>query len=384
MADEQRDGPSAAAVRTPEKPAFIEHDLTISYVDFDARTDLIARGLAARGVGAGDRVAIMLPNSVAFFEVWAAVAKLQGSVVLVNTHLKADEVAYIVEDSAAKVLVDDLDLVDALVDDGVDERRRARARARRSRRRSSTRRARPGGRRASCTARSTTARAKLAQQGQVALWGWLPEDVYLLSGPAYHAGPGGFVMSALFVGATTVILPHWDAREWLRLVDAHRVTLSFMTPAHFIRILEVPEEERAQYDLSSLRLIVHGAAPCPVEVKQRIIAALPATEIWELYGASEGGATRIGPTEWLERPGSVGRPWPGVEVRIVDDDGNLCAPGTAGSDLHPAARRRAVPLPRRARARPSKRGATARSPSATSATSTTTATCSSPTAPPTW
>ena len=171
----------------------------------------------------------------------------------------------------------------------------------------------------------------MAQQGQVALWGWLPEDVYLLSGPAYHAGPGGYVMSALFVGATTVILPHWDAREWLRLVDAHRVTLSFMTPAHFIRILEVPEEERAKYDLSSLRLIVHGAAPCPVDVKRRIIAALPATEIWELYGASEGGATRIGPSEWLARPGSVGVPWPGVEVRIIDDDGNACPPGTPGA-----------------------------------------------------
>ena len=118
MADEQRYGPSAAAVRTPDKPAFIEHDLTTSYVDFDARTDLIARG--PRGAGGRRRrsVAIMLPNSVAFFEVWAAVAKLQGSVVLVNTHLKPDEVAYIVEDSAAKVLVDDLDLVDALVDDG--------------------------------------------------------------------------------------------------------------------------------------------------------------------------------------------------------------------------------------------------------------------------
>jgi len=329
MADEQRDGPSAAAVRTPEKPAFIEHDLTTSYVDFDARTDLIARGLAARGVGAGDRVAIMLPNSVAFFEVWAAVAKLQGSVVLVNTHLKADEVAYIVEDSAAKVLVDDLDLVDALVDDGfTNDVALAPCETL----------APPVFYTSGTTGRPKgvvhgtfdATRAKLAQQGQVALWGWLPDDVYLLSGPAYHAGPGGFVMSALFVGATTVILPHWDAREWLRLVDAHRVTLSFMTPAHFIRILEVPEEQRARYDLSSLRLIVHGAAPCPVEVKQRIIAALPATEIWELYGASEGGATRIGPAEWLERPGSVGRPWPGVEVRIVDDDGNQCAPGTAG------------------------------------------------------
>src|SRR5215510_10998808 len=128
-------------------------------------------------------------------------------------------------------------------------------------------------------------------------------------------------MSALYVGATSVILPRWDAREWLRLVDAHRVTLSFMTPAHFIRILEVPEAERAQYDLSSLRLVVHGAAPCPIEVKHRIIAALPGTEIWELYGASEGGATRISPGEWLARPGSVGLPWPGVEVRILDDGG---------------------------------------------------------------
>ena len=113
-------GPSAHAARTPDKAAFIENGLITTFVDFDARTDLIARGLAARGVGVADRVAIMLPNSVAFFEVWAAVSKLQGSVVLVNTHLKPDEVAYIVEDSQAKVLVDDLDLVDALIEAGAD------------------------------------------------------------------------------------------------------------------------------------------------------------------------------------------------------------------------------------------------------------------------
>jgi long-chain acyl-CoA synthetase len=103
-----------------------------------------------------------------------------------------------------------------------------------------------------------------------------------------------------------------------------------MTPAHFIRILEVPEAERAQFDLSSLRLIVHGGAPCPVPVKRRIIDALPATEIWELYGASEGGATRISPQEWLQRPGTVGVPWPGVEVRILDAGGRALPPGEAG------------------------------------------------------
>jgi long-chain acyl-CoA synthetase len=330
MPEEPAFGVGTAALSTPDKAAFIENGLITTFVDFDARTDLIARGLAARGVGVDDRVAIMLPNSVAFFEVWAAVSKLRGSVVLVNSHLKPDEVAYIVEDSQAKVLVNDLDLLDVLIGAGAEssvDLAPCEVLAAPVFYTSGTT-GRPKG---VVHGAFDGSRAKLAQQGQVALWGWLPEDVYLLSGPAYHAGPGGYVMSALFVGATTVILPRWDAREWLRLVDAHRVTLSFMTPAHFIRILEVPEVERAQYDLSSLRLIVHGAAPCPVEIKQRIIAALPATEIWELYGASEGGATRISPKEWLERPGSVGLPWPGVEVRIVGEDGELCAPREQGA-----------------------------------------------------
>jgi long-chain acyl-CoA synthetase len=103
-----------------------------------------------------------------------------------------------------------------------------------------------------------------------------------------------------------------------------------MTPAHFIRLLEVPEEERARHDLSSLRLIVHGAAACPIEVKRKMIDALPSAQIWELYGASEGGAKRIGPDEWLARPGSVGLPWPGVEVRILDEDRASRATGEPG------------------------------------------------------
>ncbi len=177
--------------------------------------------------------------------------------------------------------------------------------------------------------------ARRAQQGQVALWQWTADDVYILSGPAYHAGPGGYVMTALFVGARSVIMQPggsgaWDAREWLRLVDQERVTISFMTPAHFIRILEVPDAERARFDLSSLRIIVHGGAPCPVPVKRRIIDALAPAAVWELYGASEGGATRISPEEWLARPGSVGTPWPGVDVRVLDDDGHVIDPGETG------------------------------------------------------
>ena len=141
-------------------------------------------------------------------------------------------------------------------------------------------------------------------------------------------------MAALFVGATTVLVPpdgrgRWDARAWLRAVAEHRVTISFMTPAHFIRLLELSEAERRAADLSSLRIIVHGAAPCPAAVKQQIIDWFPCP-VWELYGASEGGATRISSDEWRQRPGSVGLPWPGVEVRILDADGTALASGQDG------------------------------------------------------
>jgi len=108
------------------------------------------------------------------------------------------------------------------------------------------------------------------------------------------------------------------------------VTCSFMVPSHFIRILEVPETARVAPDHATLRIIVHAGAPCPIDVKHRIIAALAPCEISELYGMSEGGATRISMTEWLERPGSVGTPWPGVEVRILDESGAVVPTGETG------------------------------------------------------
>jgi long-chain acyl-CoA synthetase len=178
--------------------------------------------------------------------------------------------------------------------------------------------------------RPDRARGGSNMRGQLALWGWSADDVHLVSGPAYHAGPGGWTMAALYVGATTAILERFDAPEWLRLVERHRVTRTFMVPAHFIRVLEVPERERRQRDLSSLRLIVHAGAPCPVPVKRRIIEALAPCEVAELYGMSEGGATRISMAEWLARPGSVGRPWPGVEVRILDLEGREVPVGETG------------------------------------------------------
>jgi long-chain acyl-CoA synthetase len=348
--ESRRLGISAHAAATPNKAALICGDVTRTFVELEARTSRLAHALSVRGVQAGDRVAVMLPNGIEFFETWAAATKLDAPVVLVNWHLKADELAYILRDSKARVLVAHRRLAAQYEDtlagvDGCevlvvpDEYEAAIGHAEGAPARTiealdapifytSGTTGRPKG---VIHGRPDPDRARQNMQGQLALWGWTADDVYIVTGPAYHAGPGGWAMAALYVGAMTVILESFEAREWLRLVEAHRVTRTFMVPAHFIRILEVPETERRAIDVSSLQLIVHAGAPCPVSVKRRIIEALAPCEISELYGMSEGGATRITMAEWLERPGSVGRPWPGTEVRILDpEDGHPLAPGETG------------------------------------------------------
>jgi long-chain acyl-CoA synthetase len=143
--------------------------------------------------------------------------------------------------------------------------------------------------------------------------------------------PGAYVAQHLFVGATSVLMRKFDAEECLRLIARERVTTTAMVPAHFIRILELPEAVRRRSDLSSMRKILHAAAPCPPDVKRRIMDVFPPGTIWEFYGATEGPGTIIGPDEWLRKPGSVGRPWPGVTVKIFADDGRECAPGEVGT-----------------------------------------------------
>jgi long-chain acyl-CoA synthetase len=161
------------------------------------------------------------------------------------------------------------------------------------------------------------------------MWGIGGDDVYLACSPLYHAA-NGYAFTTMFQGGTVAVLPRWDAREWLRAIERHQVSVCFMVPAYFIRLLELPPEEVRAADLSSLRLVLHAAAPCPVPVKEKVLDALPHVEVWEFYGATEGGATRISKDAWRAHPGSVGTPWPGVSVTIRDDDGNEVAPGVSG------------------------------------------------------
>jgi long-chain acyl-CoA synthetase len=340
-------GVSAGAARHPDKPALVAGDEQLSYAELDDRSTRLAHWLREQGAEGGV-VAGMLPNGFAFVETAVASGKAGARFLPVNWHLRSDEVRHLLVDSGAVVLVVDPaslpaaraalpavdgprlvvtgEQYDAIVAAAPSQPALPSGPAWQPMFYTSGTTGRPKG---VVHSGFDPSRAALAQDMQAALWKWTPDDVFLMCGPAYHASHCGWAMTALYVGATTVLMPSWDARDWLALVERHRATRSFMVPAHFIRVLEVPEAERSSYDLSSLRIVVHGGAPCPVDVKRRFLSTVPA-EVWELYGGSEGGATAIGPDEWLAHPGSVGRPWPGTEVRVLDGTGAPVGVGETG------------------------------------------------------
>jgi long-chain acyl-CoA synthetase len=154
----------------------------------------------------------------------------------------------------------------------------------------------------------------------------------LLPAPLYHTMPMGWMVGGLEAGLHVVIMRYWDTKRALEAIQQHRVTFAALVPTMMGRLVELPRDTRDGYDISSLKAIVHGAAPCPTHVKHAVLDWLPETvEVYEAYGSSEGfGMCRLGRNEWLQRPGSVGLPIQGSRVMIRDDDGNELPTGEIG------------------------------------------------------
>ncbi len=161
------------------------------------------------------------------------------------------------------------------------------------------------------------------------LYGFDERSIYLSPSPLYHAAPAGWTTGAHRLGSTTVVMERFDALETLELIERHRVTHVQFVPTHMVRLLKLPAEDRARFDLSSLQYVIHAAAPCPPEVKRAFIDWVGPI-VHEYYSGSEGaGFCAIGPDEWLAHPGSVGRSLLGA-VHIVDADGTECGPHQEG------------------------------------------------------
>jgi long-chain acyl-CoA synthetase len=173
--------------------------------------------------------------------------------------------------------------------------------------------------------------ATVATSRLTAVYQYVPgEDLHLCTGPLYHAAPLAFSLSIpLASGVGIVLMDDWDAEETLRLVEEHGITHTHMVPTMFVRLLKLPPDVRDRHDLSTLRNILHGAAPCPATVKQSLIDWLGPI-VYEYYAATEGAGTVVGPDDWVTHPGTVGLVDPPGHIVIGDDSGRELPRGDVG------------------------------------------------------
>ncbi|MFD7713820.1 acyl-CoA synthetase [Streptomyces sp. NPDC059785] len=352
--------PGTHARTSPGKPAVVlaETGRTLTYGALEENSVRLADALRTAGLRRGDVLAVLADNAVEVFEVYWAALRSGLYITAVNCHLAPAEVAYVINDCGARALVASAALrrpAEAVVPDtpGVTLRLAfggdvaqhgsyAQALAAASPEPppeqprgadmlySSGTTGRPKGIKSPLPDRQVHEPGDITAALFGPLYGFGPDTVYLSPAPLYHAAPLRFGGVVHAYGGTVVMLRRFDAERALAAVEQYRVTHTQWVPTMFVRALKLPAEVRAAHDLSSLRVAVHAAAPCPVDVKRAMI------DWWgpivhEYYAATEGiGATFIDSDEWLRKPGSVGRARLGT-VRICGADGRELPPGRVGT-----------------------------------------------------
>jgi acyl-CoA synthetase (AMP-forming)/AMP-acid ligase II len=344
---------AANAARHPQRPALVEGERSLTWEEFSRARNRLAHSLAALGIGPGQHAVVWAHNSVEYLLAGAAVRALGAVGVPMNHRLTGDEVAYILDNSdATAVFVGDAFApmaervregarVKHWITLGADRRPWAEPLADLLARGSDAAPAAPpavGG--SMIYTAGTTGKPKGALRRvtdpaavlpRLAELGCLdPAHVHLVAGPMYHSAPGSFAVYAHMLGNTVVVMPKFDAEQALRLIERHRCTTTFMAPTLLKRIVDLPAEIRARYDVSSMRSLVVAAAPCPMRVKEEALAMFGPV-LYEFYGSTELGVnTVLRPEDVLRRPGSCGRAVSGVELAILDDDGRPVPTGTPG------------------------------------------------------
>ncbi len=339
------------AAHSPDRPAIICQHGDRSFAELNGRANQLVRALRARGLVPGDGVALLCANRPEFAEVLAATQRAGLRLTPVNWHLTAGEAGYIVDDCEARAFIADTrfsamasEVAELAPGVGVrlavggpvpgfdryDEVIAAEAAEDvedpvlgSSMLYTSGTTGRPKG----VYRRDTPPTSAAALD----LYGYRPgEDLHLCTGPLYHAAPLAFSLAApLHAGVGVVLMDGWDPEAMLRLVEDHRITHTHLVPIMFHRLLAVAEDVRAKYDVSSVRMVIHGAAPCPVQVKHGMIDWFGPV-LFEYYAATEGLGTFVDSTAWLARPGTVGRPVAGAVV-VRREDGVLTEPGEVGA-----------------------------------------------------
>lgn len=349
--------PGHWAKKAPEKPAAIDafSGEVLTHKSLNDSSNQIAQMLYAKGLRPDDRIAILMENRLIYYPiVWAAL-RSGMHVTPINYHLTASETGYILKDCGAQALfasasqaetVQGIDFADTSIRlryvtggeiagfkslEAAMHRHPARPLAKEPRGEyfyySSGTTGKPKGILKRLSGKPVA--DGLPNADIFDAFGFTHRSTYLTPAPNYHAAPLGFTVRMQAYGGTTVMMRKFDAEEALKAIEKYKVTHSQWVPTMFVRMLKLPEELRTKYDLSSLKVALHAAAPCPVEIKRKMI------DWWgpiidEYYAASEAvGKTWITTEEWLEHPGSVGQIKAG-KVHICDNDGNVQPQGTPG------------------------------------------------------
>ncbi len=343
MADSPEDTLAVWAAQGPGAVAVIDAGAITTRADLNAQVNRLAGGLATLGVAAGERVAWCGPNSTQVVVAMHACRKLGVVAVPMSYRSTAEEYRHLLSDSGATVvLVDagcastvaaalpDLSAVQVVTFElaalgSVDEPPPHSNPAKTMMYTSGTT-GRPKGaiRGPADPALRTAMMAELD-------FGRPGAEVHLVTGPLYHAGPHAFALLAHLTGGTLVVTRSFDPAEWIRLVGEHRVTSAFVAPTHLKRIVSLPSHVLGAADLSSLRTLIVNAAPVPFALKQDVIAKLGDRFLYEVYGSTELGiVTVLGPEDQLRKPGSCGRPYGGIGLKVVGVDGAETAIGEPG------------------------------------------------------
>ena len=334
------------AQQQPDRPAVISPWGNRTFAELNAKSNQLARALRSRGVTASDSVALISGNLPEFSEVVFASQQAGLRLTPVNWHLTGEEAGYVVDNCEAKALI-------------ADARHGGTARVAAAAAPRATVRLAVGGEiegfesyeealaaeddsdlddpvlgSTMLYTSGTTGRPKGVnrpaaghQTAMIApIFNYVAgQDLNLCTGPLYHAAPLAFShLIPLVSGAGIVTMERWDAEEALRLIEAHKITHTHMVPTMFVQLLKLPEEVRNRYDVSSLRHVLHGAAPCPVHVKHALIEWLGPV-VFEYYAATEGTGTMVDSATWLSKPGTVGKVFPEGQVKIGDESGNELA-----------------------------------------------------------
>jgi long-chain acyl-CoA synthetase len=354
--------PRAHALTHPDKPVIVMtgSGRTVTFGELEQRANKTAHFFRDLGLVTGDVIAILMDNMPEYFELAWGAQRTGLYYVCVSTKLTGGELAYILEDSGAKALFISPGLAAAGLaaldepapkakgvkgfsvggaiaglDDYVSVRDRfpdtpvADETAGADMLYSSGTTGRPKGVRVALSGLAIDAPNPLMMLTQ-ALYGLGPESRYLTPAPLYHAAPLRWTMTLQRFGATTFIMEKFDPETYLAVVERHRIDSSQLVPTMFVRMLKLPDDTRAKYDLSSMKMAVHAAAPCPVAVKEAMMDWWGPV-IFEYYAGTEGnGFCTINPQEWLANKGSVGKAILG-ELKICNEDGEEVPAGVEGA-----------------------------------------------------